>query len=272
MTIRLLLGLLVLSLLPLGGCTSVSQMQRKYEAGDPSQLDRIMEIVGRYDYPYGTRRRAAEVLGEIGDRRAVPALTGVLLEYEQRTTLKREAVLALGRIGDTTAVEAIGRMLDFNLEENNSDLRLAAVQVLGQLGGGQAASILVNALRYYDQAMLYREQQVLRGTFSGEEQPDPYSPDYAAKMDSLRRTPRVTGGLLPEEQGQILNMFGMPLESTPSYESPIPQERELAHKALVQVGGPAVPVIERHLDSKQTTQTLRRELAQILLEIRAPAN
>ncbi|MEW6751520.1 MAG: HEAT repeat domain-containing protein [Candidatus Latescibacterota bacterium] len=260
---------LLLALLLLAGCTSVSQMQRRYEAGDESQLDQLIAIVARFDYPYGTRRKAARALGEIGSPKAVPVLTGVLLEYEQRTTLKQDAVVALGLIGDTTAVEPIGRMLDYHLNESNSELRLAAVEVLGKLVCGQAAGILLNALRYYDQAMLYQEQLTLRGVFSGEEQENPYGPFHPTHPDSLAQRPQM-GGLLPEERGQILNMFGMPLETFQGQESPIPQERQLAHRALVQIGEPAVAVLEEHLERKQTTQTLRRELMEILLEIRQP--
>ncbi len=83
---------LLLVVLLLGGCTNVTQMQRKYEAGDLGQLDNLLEIVGRPDYPYGTRRKAAKILGEIGDPRALPVLIGVLYDYDQRT---REDMAAL---------------------------------------------------------------------------------------------------------------------------------------------------------------------------------
>ena len=51
----------------LTGCTNVNQMHKLYQEGDESQLERIMEIVSRPDYPYATRRKAARILGEIGD-------------------------------------------------------------------------------------------------------------------------------------------------------------------------------------------------------------
>ena len=93
-----------LVLLVVGGCTSVSQMQERYEAGDDTQLAKIATIAARSDYPYATRRSAARVLGEIGDPRIVPVLVSILGEFDQRTTLKEEALIALGRIGDPHAV------------------------------------------------------------------------------------------------------------------------------------------------------------------------
>jgi HEAT repeat protein len=104
----------------LGSCTNVTQMQRKYEAGDESQLDKLLQIAGRPEYPYATRRKATKALGEIGAERAVPVLIGLLYEYDQRSTLKQEALVALGRIGNREAVEPIGRMLDFQLGVNNA--------------------------------------------------------------------------------------------------------------------------------------------------------
>ena len=70
----------------------------------------------------------------------MPTLVGVLGEYDQRTTLKEEALKALGALGDPAAVEPIGRLLDRSLDQTGAELRLAALPVLGQLGGTPAAS------------------------------------------------------------------------------------------------------------------------------------
>ena len=95
-------AVLVLMILLMGGCTNVAQMQRKYLEGDESQLDKLMEIVSRPDYPYATRRKAAKALGEIGDRRAVPVLIATLHGYEQRNTLRLEPLgIGEGVVFDT---------------------------------------------------------------------------------------------------------------------------------------------------------------------------
>jgi len=267
-------AVLVLMVLLMGGCTNVAQMQRKYLEGDESQLDKLMEIVSRPDYPYATRRKAARALGEIGDQRAVPVLIATLHGYEQRTTLRLETLTALGKIGDRRAVEPIGRMLDFQLDTAGADTRMAAIEVLGQLGGEKAAGVLVNALRYFDIVMLRDEQRAYRGVFSGEEQQFPFPPGYGGYGDSTRtggRNPMgpMTGSF-PGDRGGGVSMFGTPMEFQEELYNPTPEERGLTHASLVRVGEDAVPVIEKFLISQELTNTLVRELGSIVEEIRNP--
>jgi hypothetical protein len=249
-------------------CTNVSRMHRAYEAGDTKKLDKLIEIVSRPDYPYATRRKAAEVLGEIGEPVAVPALIGVLGEYDQRTTLKGTAMVSLGKIGDRSAVKPIGKLLDRSLNDPNVELRMAAIPVLGQLGGTQAADILVNALVYYDLLMLREDRRYPKGVFTGEET------DLAALRDSLRGPMELFGdpsmgtGLFGESMPRI-SMFGTPMENPGRAEETTPRERALAHTSLVMVGEQALPVIQDHLDNKTSTASLEKELLAIVEEIRA---
>ena len=164
--------LLLLPLLIYTGCTNVNQMYQQYQDGDDAQFERIIEIVSRPDYPYATRRKAAQILGEIGDPRAVLVLRNALHDYEQRTTLKQDIVHSLASIGDTSVVVDIGRLLDRSLNTADSDIRMAAVTAAapGQLGCDKSAEILINALRYYDLLMVRDEQRSFRGVFTGEEQ------------------------------------------------------------------------------------------------------
>ena len=257
---------ILLAGIALSSCTSVSQMQERYEAGDESQLDKIAKIVMRQDYPYATRRSGARALGEIGDARAVPVLVSVLGEFDQRTTLKVEALTALGRIGDAQAVTGIGRLLDRSLNDTNEELRVAAMPVLGKLGGSDAATILVNALAYYDIIMLTTQQRAPRGVFTGDEQ------SIRDLQDSLRAGARRSG---EQDQfgggsfGTTSGMFGgsMALPEERKLDT-TPQERALAHASLVNVGEPGIPVIQEFLSKRETTVSLRNELHKILQEIR----
>lgn len=260
----LLLSILVV--LACQACTSVSQMQARYEAGDKSQLDKIATIAARQDYPYATRRSAAKALGEIGDNRSVPVLVGILGEFDQRTTLKAEALLALGRIGDPKAVSGIGRLLDRSLNDTNDELRIAAMPVLGKLGGTEAATILVNALTYYDVLMLQTRHRVPRGVFTGDEQ------SIRDLQDSLRGPADRQGdltGLGGGNFGGTSGMFGGTMAPPDERRmDTTPQERALAHASLVRVGEAAIPVIEEHMTLRETTVSLRNELHNILREIR----
>lgn len=263
---RIALLAVVLALL---GCTNVNQMHKLYQEGDHAQLDRIMEIVSRQDYPYATRRKAARILGEIGDPRAVPVLKMALQDYDQRTTLKQDALCALGIIGDQSAALDIGRLLNYSLNTADSELRMAAIEALGQMGGTKAAEILVNALDYYDMLTLRSEQRTPRGVFTGEEiSPYPYGRMHPDSTDGPRRYPNV--GLDPFGEGgqPRVSMFGTPIEPTQMEYDPTPEERTLTHQALTTVGADAIPVIENHLDSLRVSRpTLRKELLAIISEI-----
>ena len=264
------IALLVIVLAPLG-CTNVNQMHKLYQEGDHAQLDRIMEIVSRQDYPYATRRKAARILGEIGDPRAVPVLKMALQDYDQRTTLKQDALRALGTIGDQSAALDIGRLLNYSLNTADSELRMAAVEALGQMGGTKAAEILVNALDYYDVLTLRSEQRTHRGVFTGEElspYPHPYGRQDPDSTGGPRRYPNV--GLDPFGEGgqPRVSMFGTPIEPMQMEYDPTPEERTLTHQALTAVGADAIPVIENHLDSLRVSRpTLRKELLVIISEI-----
>ena len=256
-----------LALILLGGCTSVSQMQERYEAGDDTQLEKIATIARRPDYPYATRRSAARVLGEIGDPQVVPVLVSILGEFDQRTTLKKEALIALGRIGDPRAVTAIGRLLDRSLGDTSEELRMAAIPVLGMLGGSEAATILVNALTYYDLIMLNTERRIPRGVFSGDEQ------SIRDLQDSLRSPSNRPGDLTGYGSGGVFgtpsSMFGGKLTMPEQHKADTtPQERALAHASLTRVGDPAVSVIQQHMTLRETTVSLRNELHEILRQIR----
>jgi HEAT repeat protein len=73
-----------------------------------------------------SRLRAVETLGEIGDPRAVPALTQALKDW--RFTKRDAIVHALAAIGDTTAVHALVECL------SQDDIRPAAVKALSGMG------------------------------------------------------------------------------------------------------------------------------------------
>jgi hypothetical protein len=231
------------------GCTNVNQMHQKYLQGDEAQLERIMEIVARSDYPYATRRKAAKILGEIGDPRAVPVLLVALQDYEQRTTLKQDAIRALGKSSD-------------------ADIRMTAIEALGDLGGAKSAEILINALRYYDVLMMREEQRSIRGVFTGDEHVFPSRQGMADSLGGRSGfgNPGI-GGLLGEDQYPQISMFGTQVDPSEMQYNPTPEERIKTHAALVRVGADAVLAIEQFIDSTDMTFTLRQELLTIVSEI-----
>ena len=79
---------------------------------------------------------AAQLLGEMGARDAVPVLLALL--DDQEAVARREVLLALGRLGDPRAVDAVAR----DLYSDTAEVRSAAARALAQLKAtGQAEAI-----------------------------------------------------------------------------------------------------------------------------------
>ena len=239
-------------------------MRQAYEAGDETQLTRLLEIAGRVDYPYATRKQAVMALGDIGRPEATPVLLTILQGYDRRTSLKEETLIALGKIGDPDTAGPIGHLLDRSLSQPNGELRMAALTVLGQLGGDKSAEVLINALQYYDMLTVRAEQGRMRGVFSGDDRA------IRAMRDSVRTpyggAPRMSS--LTGETGGPTSLFGPEMDFVPEMvDDDTPKERAMAHEALVRVGADAIPVIHRFLSSRDMTLSLKEELTGIADQI-----
>jgi hypothetical protein len=173
-------------------------------------------------------------------------------------------------------------MLDLQLSEASGEVRIAAVTALGQLGGPDAAVILVNALRYYDMLLRRQEQMTYRGIFSGEEQTLPYGPGYGGRHGTQGRAgpdslvdgampgqPRV--GVFGGELGRgPVNMFGEPeQQALPQTQRVLyEEEQKAAHGALVRVGPDALAAVDGFLHRSDASRSLQLELLAIGAQIR----
>lgn len=88
-----------------------------------------------------TRRRAAWILGELHERRALGPLIASV-ESSTDLDLLEGAVEALGKIGDPRAVDALARVLSTSYLA----VKLKAVEALGRIGGPKATMLLHSAL------------------------------------------------------------------------------------------------------------------------------
>jgi|GEM_PF-1058475 len=85
------------------------------------------------DPDFAVRWHAAEVLGDIGDTRAVEPLIGLLADEEE--TVKRTAIESLGKLRDVRALEPIARMFGPKDETlSNFALRATIIRSLGNFG------------------------------------------------------------------------------------------------------------------------------------------
>ena len=165
--------LLLLPLLIYTGCTNVNQMYQRANA----RRRQTAASIGLWKLSHGliTPMPRAK-LRRFSERLAIHVpcpYCATRCTTTSRTTLKQDIVHALATIGDTGVVVDIGRLLDRSLNTADSDIRMAAVTALGQLGCDKSAEILINALRYYDLLMVRDEQRSFRGVFTGEEQTVP---------------------------------------------------------------------------------------------------
>ena len=98
------------------------------------------------------------ILGDIGDRRAVPALVEQLGHWDP--SLREEVAGALGRIGADLAVEPLGKILKDQAEED--PVRIAAAGALAKIGGPAALAALKQHLDDRDPAVAEIARRALK--------------------------------------------------------------------------------------------------------------
>ena len=100
-------------------------------------IDGLIDAV-RYRRDWKTRMRAVDILGEIGDKRAVEPLIEALEDENKHVRLA--SVVALGKIGDRRAVESLIEAL------RSKELREVAAFTLGEIRDGKAVQQLLQIL------------------------------------------------------------------------------------------------------------------------------
>jgi len=100
-------------------------------AGDDARLAHFIGLLS--DDDEGSRWKAAEALGRMGDPRAVDDLIGALWDDDSRVRLK--AAWALGRIGDMRAYAPLQRL--YRMETNRTqEIILEALESIRQNAAG----------------------------------------------------------------------------------------------------------------------------------------
>ena len=101
---------------------------------------------------YDPRLNAARALGELGDRRAVPALVHALHDPERN--VREEVIHALGSLGDDRAVGPLSRMLAHAWAERN---RFHSVWALARMNTDTSWMGLIDNLHLLDHSRVYTE-------------------------------------------------------------------------------------------------------------------
>lgn len=130
------------------------------------------------------RDSAVEVIGKIGDTRAVEPLISAL-GYSERPAI------ALGRIADPTAVEP----LIASLRSSDTRLQSSAAIALGQIGDERAVEPLSALLKHEDSYVRGKAEQALR---------DMHDPEVKRRRDGCALLRKIAAEILDIDQ-KIIN-------------------------------------------------------------------
>ncbi|MEW5883979.1 MAG: MFS transporter [Armatimonadota bacterium] len=108
------------------------------EVGGPSALDALLEFAR--SHPHLIEEEALEAIAAIGDERAVPTLSDLLLD--EGFPLRSACARALGELRSAQAVPA----LQLAAKDEDAELRYAALHALGEIGDRECAPIVLGAL------------------------------------------------------------------------------------------------------------------------------
>jgi len=123
-------------------------------------------IQALHDNNWGNRRRrAANALGELGDKSAVEPLIQALKESDVQ--IRRAAAGALEKVGNAEAVEAIGdsRAVEYLIQalmDKEEDVRWYSAMALGEIGDQRALEPLTQALRDKSEIVRQYAQDALK--------------------------------------------------------------------------------------------------------------
>lgn len=195
-----------------------------------------LNLALRSDNP-DVRRAAADVLGKIGDQRAVEPLIAAV-----RETGNQMAVRALARMADTRAVEPL---IDI-LRSSRFELRNEVALALGEIGDERAIEPLGTILKEKDDTNYRAAEKALHNIH------DPEVKRRRVNCIILRQV--FTDAL---ENSQNLETLKLLVSAVGDADS---QVRTTAMRALVRIGAPAVGLLVEALGNKCTRYYAMRVL------------
>lgn len=153
----LIVGTAIAVLNPVPIYTSAQEVRETEQTmRGPVELDSLITILktGKRE----DRKKAAKMLGRLGNSKAVPALVDAL-RGDKSEGVREEAAEALGAIGDRDAVEPLVRALN----DRDGGVRRDAARALGKLNDPSAIRPLLQALAGSDDPWMVEAcQQSLR--------------------------------------------------------------------------------------------------------------
>ncbi len=115
-------------------------------SGDPAHLEQLRQAV-TMDFIH-IRTAAVRAMGELGDKEAIGDLGRLIIDGN--SDVRREAAIALGKIGGAQVIPFLQRAVD---NEINKDVKMAAIEAIGNTGDRAGLQALQGLLLGYDREM-----------------------------------------------------------------------------------------------------------------------
>ncbi|RKY41050.1 MAG: hypothetical protein DRP85_07295, partial [Candidatus Makaraimicrobium thalassicum] len=213
------------------------------KSDDPRVFAVLIRALG---YPSGGLNRrltVLDILGEMGDARAVGPITKVLLN-DGVDIYRREAAVALGNIGDKRAVEALIEAL----KDENDEVRRYAARALGKISDERAAEPLVQALKDEDLRVRESAAEALRkiGWIPGNETE---KAEYYVGLKRWHQVSKIGNAAIPALIRELKD----------------PSSARFARRILVKIGKPAMSFLISEL--KNEDKHVRKDAAEALGDI-----
>jgi len=190
------------------------------------------------------RREAAEVLGRIGDVKAVEPLIKAFVDMNEQ--VRHSAAEAVGRIGEP-AIEPLSRALSDDM------LQRQAARALGKIGSARAIELLIRAFRTDDWGFQLLVSDVLAQT--GERAVEPLIQALQHEFGSIRKGAAM--GLGKIRSAKVVEPL---VQALKDYDLGVKQE---ALSALVEIGEPAVELLIQAAGDSETHSSAVMALANI---------
>jgi HEAT repeat protein/predicted MFS family arabinose efflux permease len=122
--------------------------------GGPKAADALLEIVQTCP-DEALQEAAIRSLGEIGERRAVPVLTALLVASDSPSGLRLALIRSLGMLGDTSALDALRALLD--AEDSDPAMLPSLADALARLKDTDSALPLIARLETLDSPLALKQ-------------------------------------------------------------------------------------------------------------------
>ena len=227
-------------------------------AGCASKADDWIQIL---EHPNAAdRARAAIQIGEIGDRRAVPALIQTLRDRDAQVRLA--ASEALGKLGDRQAVDSLIAIV----HDPNVMVGLTVVEALGNIGGEKAVETLLRIAQEREGPLSLGAIQSL-GTAGGDRSVKALTTALTDRARDVRWVAALTLAHLKNQQAMA------PLiEALPQADRELRRVMVWALNTIDpswRTSAPAEEAINRLIDGLKTPNQSRYQVVQVLSEMDA---